>query len=261
MCVCVCVQMLSTGTRLNNRCGVHTRFHTSFHQVLEALIGGMRIEEEANDRDVDSRVNCTRALGAACQTLLGAEGQSDVAAVVGPSEAVQVLHRQVWSVESSVVVKVRGALYWCEVLPPDEAFVAGLFLSPPPSDAPRPSPPSCCPPGPCLLPPSCYPLSTLLLPPSLPARSSLPCTRPSRTTPLTTGAMSGHGSGMQPWRCWCRRCSCRHSCCTVKGRWGQILAGQKPTRTSSEVSGRRGGIGECVHGRACMGEVKGGGGA
>ena len=78
--------------------------------MLEALIGGMRIEEEVNDRDVDSRVNCTRALGAACQTLLGAEGQNGVAAVVGSSEAVQVLHRQVWGVESSVVVPVT--LYW-----------------------------------------------------------------------------------------------------------------------------------------------------
>jgi len=45
VCVCVCVQ------------------------VLDALIDGTSLQEDMDDRDVESRAMCVRALGSVCSTL------------------------------------------------------------------------------------------------------------------------------------------------------------------------------------------------
>ena len=58
----------------------------------------MQPEEEAQERDVDSRVSCTRALGAACQTLMLAsvDGALDPkGAAVDSMKAIELLHLKV----------------------------------------------------------------------------------------------------------------------------------------------------------------------
>ena len=64
-------------------------------QVIDALIDGMTPEEEAQDRDVDSRVSCIRGLGAACLTLMQAEDGEQGSSTVGPSQAFLLIHGKV----------------------------------------------------------------------------------------------------------------------------------------------------------------------
>ena len=64
-------------------------------QVVEALIDGMTPEEDAQDRDVDSRVSCTRGLGAACLTLMQADDGEQGPAAVSPSKAFRLIHEKV----------------------------------------------------------------------------------------------------------------------------------------------------------------------
>lgn len=65
-------------------------------QTIDALIDGMQPEEDVDDRDVQARVNCTRALGAVCRTLMTPAATPGAAQPpLATGKAVELLHNKV----------------------------------------------------------------------------------------------------------------------------------------------------------------------